>query len=120
MRLFYLMTFVIASTSALAPLANARRSHSIMTPFKAAKASPVKAADKAVPPGKKQPTKVSPPMKGVPPSKTSPMKGTPPGKTSPAKGGKPKASLFTAARVNKKGVDVKEIRPAAKKLFGIF
>jgi hypothetical protein len=120
MRLFFLIAFLIASTSAFAPLANARRSHSVLAPFKAAKASPVKATDKAVPPGKKQPTKASPPMKGAPPSKTSPMKGTPPGKTSPAKGGKPKASLFTVAQVNKKGADIKEMQPAAKKLFGIF
>jgi hypothetical protein len=65
MRVFFLITFLIASTSAFAPLANASRSKSVLAQ-KAAKASPVKAAVKAVPLSKKQPTKASLPMKGVP------------------------------------------------------
>jgi hypothetical protein len=65
MRLFFLIAFFIASTSAFAPLANTRRSHSVLAPFQAAKVSPVKAADKAVLPGKKQPTKASPPKGGA-------------------------------------------------------
>jgi hypothetical protein len=116
----FLFAFLIASTSAFAPLAKARRSNSDLTlagqAVSAVKASPVKATDKATPPGKKQ--KASPPMKGAPPAKSSPMKASPPAKASPMKGGRPKASLITVTPV-KKGA-VKEMQPKAKKLFGIF
>lgn len=105
MRFAFLFAFLIASTSAFAPLANARRSHSVFVGGQAVKASPVRAGEKSAP-GKKKANKASPPMKPVvPPSKASPMKGTPPGKTSPMKGGKPKAKAT--------------VQPTAKKLFGI-
>jgi hypothetical protein len=107
MRFSFLFALLIASTSAFAPLANVRRSHSVFVSVQAVKASPVRAAEKAAP-GKKQATKASPPMKqGAPPSKASPMKSSPP-KASPLKGGKPKAKASSMAQ------------PAAKKLFGIF
>jgi hypothetical protein len=116
MRLFFLFSFLIASSSAFAPLANVRRTHSVFV-SKAVKAVPVKASEKAAP-GKKQPPKASPP-RSAPPSKASPSKGPPASKTTPTKG-RPKASLFTVTPV-KKGAAVKEIQPVAKKLFfGIF
>jgi hypothetical protein len=108
MRVTFLFAFLIASSSAFAPLANGRRSHSVFVGGQAVKASPVRAGEKSAP-GKKKANKASPPMKqGVPPStpsKASPVKGSPPGKTSPMKGGKPKAKAT--------------VQPAAKKLFGI-
>lgn len=120
MRLFLLFTFLIASSSAFAPSANARRSHSVFGGSKSVvvKASPVKASDKA-PPGKKQPPKASPP-RAAPPSKSGgPMKGPPASKTTPTRG-RPKASMFAVTTPVKKGAAVMEIQPAAKKIFGIF
>jgi hypothetical protein len=117
MRLTFLFAFLIASSSAFAPMADAGRSHSVSSSKGfVTKASP-KASEKAAP-GKKQPPKASPP-RAAPPSKSSPMKGPPASKTTPTRG-RPKASLFSVTPPVKKGAAVMEIQPAAKKFFGIF
>jgi hypothetical protein len=86
MRLFFLIAFLIASSSAFAPVAINHRSNSALAGQGSKTSTVVKAAEKVVPPGKKATTKApaSPPKKQVaPPSKTSPMKGVPASKTTP-------------------------------------
>jgi hypothetical protein len=70
MRISFLLAFLIASTSAFAPLANTVRSNSALA-GQAVMASPVRAAEKA--PKKKSTTKASPPPK----VKVIPLKGAP-------------------------------------------